>query len=583
MQRRMALKSEVLVIDDDQSLCITFKAILNSEGYQVSVAKDFKSALEKIDTKSFHAIFSDIILGRHSGIDILKEIKKRGLRSPVIMITGEPNIDTAADSVRLGAFDYLPKPIHKDTLIRVTKHAIQHKALLDEKVIIEKEIDAYRSHVEAIFMSVEEAIISVDSHMNILHYNDAFAVTCSVPSEHKTGQNPMEWIQNCSLKCWTTLQNALLTGSSIYEYRIECEHAKRPQQIVMLNISPLKDRNENRIGSVMTIRDITRLSHLEKELMERKQFHNIIGRSVQIQGIYNLIEHLKDIETTVLITGPSGTGKELVAREIHQLGARANKAFIAVNCSALSDNLLESEIFGHVKGAFTGAVADKIGRFQLANHGIIFLDEIGDISPRIQLKLLRVLETKEFERVGDSTTIKMDARIITATNKDLREKVRLGEFREDLYYRLKVVEINMPPLKERRDDIPLLVDHYISNFNKQFSKHITGISKEVKKLFMEYDWPGNIRELIHVLEHAFVLCEESTIHIDSLPHELKAHPFAQAYINASAVIKKSKLIKKDIIDALEKTGWNKVQAARALGISRTNLYQKMKDYNIVTE
>ncbi|HVN70739.1 MAG TPA: sigma-54-dependent Fis family transcriptional regulator [Desulfomonilia bacterium] len=579
----MGLKAEILVIDDDQSICTTFKAILNSEGYRVSTAKDFKSAFDLIDTKNFHVIFSDIILGNYSGIDILKEIRMRGLRSPVIMITGEPNINTAADSVRLGAFDYLPKPIHKDTLIRVTKHAIQHKALLDEKVIIEKEIDEYRSHLEAIFMSVEEAIISVDQYMNILHYNDAFTATCSFTPGQKVGQNPMELIRNCSLKCWSTLQNALTKGESIYEYRIECDHAQRPQQIVMLNISPLKDRKENRIGSVMTIRDITRLSHLEKELMERRQFKSIIGKSKKIQGIYNLIEHLKDIETTVLITGPSGTGKELVAREIHQSGARANKPFIAVNCSALSDNLLESELFGHVKGAFTGAVADKIGRFQLANHGTIFLDEIGDISQRIQLKLLRVLETKEFERVGDSTTIKMDARIITATNKDLKEKVSLGEFREDLYYRLKVVEIHMPSLKERRDDIPILVDYYISIFNNQFNKHITGVTQEVENIFMEYGWPGNVRELIHVLEHAFVLCEEPIIHADNLPHELEARPGAQFDSNDSVVIKKSKLTKEDILNALVNNGWNKVKAARALGISRPNLYQKMKDHNIVTE
>ncbi|WP_300037088.1 sigma-54-dependent Fis family transcriptional regulator [Methanospirillum sp.] len=576
------MKPEILVIDDDESVCSAFKVILNSEGFQVSIAKDFKTAFDLIDTKSFHAIFSDIFLDRFSGIDILKEIKRRGLRSPVIMITGEPNIDNAADSLRIGAFDYLPKPIHKDTLIRVTKHAIQHKALLDERALIENELDEYRSHLEAIFMSVKEAIISVDPYMNILHYNDAFTETCSFTPAYKFGQNPMELVRNCNLKCWTTLQNSLTTGASINEYRIECDHAQRPQQIVMLNISPLKDRKENRIGSVMTIRDITRILHLEKELMGRRQSGSIVGKSKKIQGIFNLIEHLKDIETTVLITGPSGTGKELVAREIYQSGARADKPFVAVNCSALSDNLLESELFGHVKGAFTGAVADKTGRFQLANHGTIFLDEIGDISPRIQLKLLRVLETKEFERVGDSATIKMDARIITATNKDLREKVSLGEFREDLYYRLKVVEIHMPSLKERRDDIPLLVDHYISFFNNLFNKHITGIAQEVEHIFMEYDWPGNIRELLHVLEHAFVLCEESVIRVDNLPHEFKVHPIAQPYRNSTIVIKKSKLNKDDILNALEKNGWNKVKTAQALGISRPNLYQKMKNYNIVT-
>ena len=575
------MDSDILVIDDDRSICATFRAILDSEGYQVHTADNYDAALNLIGTTHFNLIFTDIILGRHSGIEILKEIKLRGLSTPVIMVTGEPTIATAADSVRLGAFDYLPKPLHKETLVRVTKHALQHKALLDEKAVIAMEMERYRAHLDAVFMSVEEAIISVDNHMHLLHYNNAFAAICPLPTGYLLGENPTAWIRGCEHKCWSALQNALESKSSVYEYRIECGHLKRPQQVVMVNISPLKDREENHLGAVMAIRDITRLTRLEKELQGRNQFWNMTGTSKKMQDVYALIDNVKDIDTTVLITGPSGTGKELVARAIHYSGVRGQEPFVVVNCSALAENLLESELFGHVKGAFTGAIQDKIGRFQMADHGTIFLDEIGDISPMIQLKLLRILETKEFERVGDAAPSQADVRIITATNRDLRQMVKDGEFREDLYYRLKVVEINTPPLSERREDIPLLVEHYLALFNERFNKHIVDISQRVNVFFMEYAWPGNIRELSHMLEHAFIMCQGSVIEVEHLPREARAYLAGSTANHASGLTKAPhQLSKEDVEVALEKAGWNKVQTAQLLGISRPTLYKIMKGYNI---
>jgi len=575
------LNSEILVIDDDQSVCMTFRAILNSEGYHVCCATDYDAAIERIDGAHYHVIFTDIILGRHSGIEVLKEIKLRGLNTPVIMVTGEPTIASASDALRLGAFDYLAKPLHKEILVRVTKHALQHKALLDEKAVMAREMERYRAHLDAVFMSVEEAIISVDAQMRILTYNNAFDAICPLPSGYLIGENPAALIRGCGLRCWSTLQGVLDTKVSIHEFRIECGHGQRPQQVVMLNIAPLKDRGENHLGAVMTVRDITLLSRLEKELEARHQYQNMVGNSAKMQDIFCLIDNVKDIDTTVLITGPSGTGKELVARAIHYGGMRAHAPFVVVNCSALAENLLESELFGHVKGAFTGAVKDKAGRFQLADHGTIFLDEIGDISPMIQLKLLRVLETKEFERVGDPTPIKADVRIISATNRDLRRKVRDGEFREDLYYRLKVVEINTPPLAERREDIPLLVEYFLALFNERFNKQIEDISKGVGKFFMEYDWPGNIRELRHMLEHAFVMCQGSVIEVEHLPNEIRPYHDGRAVVHPPSVIRVPHQLKKEDVEAaLEKAGWNKVQTAYLLGISRPTLYKMMRDYNI---
>jgi two-component system, NtrC family, response regulator HydG len=572
------IQSKILIIDDDENILRTFSTILGNHGYVVHKAEDYESAMAAISQTRFDVIFADIILEERSGIDILKDVKTLDVDSPVIMITGEPEIETAAAAVRYGAFDYIAKPIYADTLIRVTKHAIQYKAFQDEKETIERENKAYQTHLEAIFQSVEDAIITVDNQMKVTQVNNAFESICCTSS---ILGNMVPQIRNkCSLRCWSVFEEALLSRNYIRDYRIECEHARNPLQIVLLNVTPLKDAEEKQIGGVMVIRDISRLSHLEKELQDRNQFNNIIGRSRKMQDVYNLIDNLKDMDTTILITGPSGTGKELIARAVHYSGVRAHKPFVVVNCSALTESLLESELFGHAKGAFTGAVKDKIGRFQLADHGTLFLDEIGDISPRIQVKLLRVLETREFERVGDPTPIKMDVQILSATNQDLLDKMRKDEFREDLYYRLKVVEIKVPPLRERREDTPLLVEHFISSFNKKFKKDITGISKEVEICFMEYDWPGNIRELMHVLEHAFVVCQKQIIEMDNLPPEMRENLTARYSHETRHSRKRTPLTREDISRALENTGWNKVQAARILGLSRPSLYQKMKDYNI---
>jgi transcriptional regulator with PAS, ATPase and Fis domain len=282
------------------------------------------------------------------------------------------------------------------------------------------------------------------------------------------------------------------------------------------------------------------------------------------------------VQTTVLVTGESGTGKELVAEALHLSGDRSHKALVKVNCSALPESLLESELFGHVKGAFTGAIRDNIGRFHRADGGTIFFDEIGDISPKVQLKLLRVLEEREFERVGSSAPNKVDVRLIAATNRNLLEKVGNGELREDLYYRLKVIEIKLPPLRDRREDIPLLVEHFRNGFNAKFKKNIEGISADVLKAFLKCPWRGNVRELEHIMEHAFVLCNRNVITFDNLPSDFVTAPETVRHSALESVEADSQ----GILEALEKTAWNKAKAARLLGIDRVTLYRKIKRYNL---
>lgn len=595
------MKAKILVIDDEENMRLTLGEILTKEGHEVFVSENYQSALKIIEREAFDLIFADIVLGDGTGIEVLSEIKGMGIKCPVIMITGNPSIDTASDAVRLGAFDYLSKPIRKEELLRVAKVALDHKALMDEKRLMEEEKERIRYNLEAIFRSVNDGIITVNREMRVIDINEATEKICPIMHRDIIDQSLDLSGRKCSLACHKILKETLENHVTIRDSRIECRLLDNPEQIIAVTSSPLMDNNGKPIGAVLVLRDLTRITDLERELRERHLFHNIIGKSKKMQEIYDLLQNLAATDTTVLITGESGTGKELIARAVHYSGPRAFKPFVTVNCSALSENLLESELFGHVKGAFTGALKDKIGRFQAANKGTIFLDEIGDISHVIQLKLLRVLQEKEFERVGESNPIKVDVRIIASTNRQLKEKVRLGEFREDLYYRLKVVEVVPPPLRERREDIPLLVDHFCSSFNKRFKKEIEGVTGDVLNAFMRYHWPGNIRELEHAIEHAFVLCHGKSITVDSIPSEIIDYSglksrmpgqYGQSWEisgNAAPSAGSKTTIDEEyinteiqrLIKALEKTAWNKAKAARLLGISRQTLYRKIKENNII--
>ena len=443
----------------------------------------------------------------------------------------------------------------------------------------EKKLAEHRSRLEAIFGSVKDAILTVDPELTVIDANASTETICGIGVKGIAGKPLSSCQTKCGQACRAVLKQTLEKKTAVREYRIECGHKSRPQQVVSVSSSPLMDPLGNFLGAVLVIRDITLIRDVERELRERNSFQNLIGRNKTMQDIYNLLEDLADMETTVLVTGESGTGKELVARALHYSGNRAFRPFVTVNCSALAESLLESELFGHVKGAFTGAVKDKQGRFAAADGGTILLDEIGDISPMIQLKLLRVLQEKTFERVGESTSRKVDVRVIACTNRDLKEKVKRGEFRQDLYYRLKVVEVNLPPLRERLEDLPLLVDHFRRMFNDRFHKTIEGISGEVLGRFMDYAWPGNVRELEHVMEHAFVLCHGGTITLKHLPADIRNYDPVEEPAKARDS-RGSPPEAENILAALQKTGWNKSRAAKLLGIGRRTIYRKIEEHRL---
>jgi len=469
---------------------------------------------------------------------------------------------------------YHRKWIDEDVYILTTAAQIITRAIENKR--FEEELERHRSRLESIFSSVQDAIITVDTEMNVIEANKAAEKICGFKMD--TGQPFTDCTTECDQSCLEVLQKTLKTRSTVQDYQIECGHRDRSKLIAMVNSSPLLDSGENFMGAVLVIRDITRLTHLEEELKERHHFQNIIGKSEKMQKVYNLLKILANQITTVLITGGSGTGKEVAAKALHYGGARANGPFVTVNCSALAESLLESELFGHVKGAFTGAERDKIGRFEAADGGTILLDEIGDISPLIQLKLLRVLQEKEFDRVGESNPRKVDVRVLASTNRNLKEAIRTGEFREDLYYRLNVIEINLPPLRERYEDIPLLINHFCEVFQKSYEKNISGVSDEVMQAFMNHAWPGNVRELEHAIERAFVLCRDQTIQLEHIPSEIR--DYTPAHIYKRLPEDSNNDDPEAIRQALEKTDWNISKAARLLGISRWTLYRRFQKYNI---
>jgi two-component system response regulator HydG len=364
---------------------------------------------------------------------------------------------------------------------------------------------------------------------------------------------------------------------------------------VIKNARLAKDEDGRILGIVETVTDLTELNKVkqaaeeaQRKLKKTYRLGNIIGKSTAMQNVFDAIRAAANSQANILIQGESGTGKELVAGAIHYNGTGGERQMITVNCSALSETLLESELFGHVKGAFTGAHRDRKGRFEEADQGTIFLDEIGELTPYMQVKLLRVLQEREIERVGDSKKIKIDIRIIAATHKDLFRLTREGQFREDLFYRLKVFPIIVPPLRERRDDIPLLVNHFVHKGNKREGKNISRISPEAMKKIMEHPWPGNVRELENAIEHAFVLCESRQIELKDLPVEIRENNMLSGYPQTDAPpgskwmadSSHQKITRESLIQLLEECHWNKAEVARQINKSRTAVWKYMKKWDI---
>ena len=584
----------ILIVDDEESLRLTFEMFLRREGYdQVKVAATLAEALELINSHSFDLIISDIVLEGDKGTDLLRHIRETGITCPVVMITGFPNLDSASEAVRYGAFDYLSKPVNKEKLLKIVAQALKYRELEREKQELIRKNERYQYYLEAIFSSVRDAIIAVDHDLNIIKLNQAaqqWLEVFKVDVADRVDKIPGEMGEAC-LK---DARKVVETGEIIREHLVECVKPDGSVKMLLLNGAPLETGDNSLKGAVLVARDIT-VNKDQDALQDRNHFHGFVGASEVMQRIYRLIENVGKVETTVLITGESGTGKELAAEALHEESSRSSMPLIKVDCAALAEDLLESELFGHRKGAFTGADRDRPGRLLQADKGTLLLDEIGDITPRMQLRLLRFLQEMTFTPVGSDNPVKVDVRVIAATNVDLKEKVRLGEFREDLYYRLKVVEIHLPPLRDRHQCLPLLINHFLIFFCEKHGRHIHSVSDRAMDILTNYSWPGNVRELRHVMERGCILCNGPNLLVEHLSEELvRSSRRAPAITDSSENVQREEQRlaanppapmrdeRQELLDALEQAGGNKSKAARLLAIDRSTLYRKMKRLDIET-
>ncbi|MBI5057587.1 MAG: sigma 54-interacting transcriptional regulator [Nitrospirae bacterium] len=441
-----------------------------------------------------------------------------------------------------------------------------------------------KSRIDSIINSLADGVFTTDAEMRITSFNEGLEQLTGLKAKEAIGRKCSEVLMadNCDREC--PLLFALRNGYGLANCKERIVGKDGATIPVYLSTAILKDNAGRNVGLVATIKDATETERLKRELNERYRFSNIIGGSREMQEIFDSIEAMSDTDCVVLIQGGSGTGKELIARAVHHHSPRRDKPFIKVNCAAIVEGLFESELFGHVKGAFTGAIRDKIGKFELADGGTIFLDEIGDMPISSQPKLLRVLQDGEFERVGDVKTKKVDVRVIAATNIDLREAIKTKKFREDLFYRLCVVPVKVPHLRERKEDIPLLVNHFLEKCALKFPhrKKITDVSQEAMLAFMEYEWPGNVRELENIIEHAYIRALGNVIELNSLPRHIatickQGRTENETDDKPGGVAEMEKLV---IQNGLIKHKGNLSKTAKGLGISRTTLWRKIKKYNL---
>lgn len=450
------MNGSILIVDDESNIRETLKLFLKDEGFSADEASDGNEALEMINKKDYDIIITDLNMPKMDGIELIKKASQISPDSFFMIMTAYASVKTAIEALRLGAYDYLLKPIEFEDLLMRIKRLLKYK---------------------------------------------------SIAAEQK---------------------------------------------------------------------------YIRRHLQETYSLHNIVGKSEAMRKVFEIIERVSQTNSNVLIIGKSGTGKELVAKAIHYNGPRRDKIFLPVNCGAISETLIESELFGHKKGAFTGATEDKLGLFKVADGGTIFLDEIGDLPLNMQVKLLRVLEDKQFLPVGGTKPITTDARIIAATNQNLYEKVKEKTFREDLYYRLSVVEIKLPSLDERREDIPLLVEHFIQKYNAEIGRKVLGIENDALRALMNYDYRGGVRELENIIERAIIFCKGEKITVDDLGERVISSQSFQEY--PESLKEATRIFEREhILKIFKKYNYDKEEAAKALNIGLSSLYRKMEELNIPTK
>ena len=447
-----------------------------------------------------------------------------------------------------------------------------------KKQSVDKSNQLTAEQVATIFDSITDGVFTVDKNWRITSFNAAAEKITKIRREEAIGKFCCDIFRASICESDCALRQTMQSGKPVVNKTVYIIDAMGSRIPISISTALLKQKGRV-IGGVETFRDLSLVEELRKELSGRYTFIDIISKNHEMQRLFEILPEISRSDSTVLIEGASGTGKELFARAIHNLSSRNDKPFVVVNLGALPDTLLESELFGYKAGAFTDARKDKPGRFALAEGGTIFLDEIGDVSPALQVRLLRVLQEKTFEPLGSTRSEKADVRVVVATNKSLKSLVDKGTFRQDLFYRVNVVRIKLPLLKRRKEDIPLLVDHLVNRFNRLRDKEISGVSRETMAVLVNHDYPGNVRELENIIEHAFILCPGGVIEPHHLPDSFQ--PQALAQVAGGDSMSSLKQMEKQLIwEALKRNDWNRQAAAVELGIHKTTLFRKIKALGI---
>ena len=433
--------------------------------------------------------------------------------------------------------------------------------------------------LRTIFDSLPDGVVVLlDREMNIATANKTIAGMLNLPFEQIVGNTCDEVFRHRVPGLVDVLAQTVKCRKGVRNYTIEFKGTSGEVKSFLVSTAMIGEVDARDAGVVLILHDISEMTRLRKITLQMDRYGELIGRSERMKSVFALVESIKGFKTSVLVLGETGTGKELLARALHAASPRRDKPFVPVNCSALPEALIESELFGHAKGAYTGAVSARIGRFQLADGGTLFLDEVGTLPLETQSKILRSLQEKVIEPLGSPQRIPVDVRIISATNRDLTELVAKREFRDDLFYRLKVIQIDLPPLRERREDIPLLVDHFIARLNRYYSKRIVGISPGAEELLANYLWPGNVRELENAIEHAFVLATGAVLEAKDLPPEIRL-----STSNGTPILPPGRSMDREeerIKRALLAAGGNRQEAADLLGVHRTSLWRRMREFRI---
>ncbi len=439
-------------------------------------------------------------------------------------------------------------------------------------VHIEKELSPRETKM--ILDSVADGVFTVDEHFTVTYFNRAAHEITGVPVEEAIGKPCCEVFRAeiCEGQC--ALKQTILTGAPIVNQAVFIVRADGNRIPISISTAVLKDDQGRILGGVETFRDLSMVEALRKEVEKSYTFEDIISCSRRMHDLFAILPDVAMSDSTILVEGESGTGKELMAKAIHNLSGRRDSHMVTVNCGAIPDALLESELFGYKAGAFTDAKRDKPGRFAQADGGTIFLDEIGDVSPALQVRLLRVLQERKFEPLGGTVTQSSNVRVLAATNRDLQTMVSDNKFREDLYYRIQVFKISLPPLRDRIEDIPILADHFIHRLNLLRGKDVAGISSGAMAAFMSYNWPGNIRELQNAIEHAFILCRGGLIELEHLPPHFQESAGTREGLPPGLTL--ASIEARMIQDTLQRQNGNKAATARELGIDKTTLWRKMK-------